>query len=305
MGMLTETYPATVTANNDPDKRGRVRIACAALMGDEETELPMWVDALPQWGWFIVPDVGELIEIEVVTASSEDESAGQASIDNPDIKWRGARYYGNKEGPQPTDVPEDFTASNYGKRRGFATPGGHVMLFDDTEGDRKVSMSWKSGDDNKFTWFSIDKDGSLGMSTHAGHLVYMNAKKSELSIIDPFGNTYFSDKDGLKLMQADGNVLELHKNGNCQILAQKGITLNGGNVHLNAGEVLLGDGIAALITEFALLGTTFINLFANHTHPVPGVTAGAASVPSLAPIVGAGGNPALWIAALSTEVKLK
>lgn len=296
---LTETYPATVTATNDPEKRGRIRVACVGLMGDEETELPMWVEPALAWGWFVIPDVGEVVELEVVTGSSDDESFAQASIDGLDAKWKGDRYWGNSEGPAPRPVPEDFTANNYGKRRGFATPGGHVMLFDDTPGDERVSWTWKNKD-AKFSSVSIDKDGSIVASDHSGNLLYMNAKKQEVALWDGLGNSYSSGPAGIKIVQKDSNLIELKPDGNAQILAQKGVVVNGANVHINASEINLGDGLAAALTEFAILGTTFINLFANHIHTATGATA-----PTTPPLIGDGGNPALWILALSTQVKMK
>jgi hypothetical protein len=292
MGLLTEHYPAVVTDSDDPQKRGRIKVACAALLGDEDSPLPMWVEPVPQWGWFVVPDVGEIVEVEVTTGSSEDEQPGQMSIDNLDIQWRGQRYYGNTEGDAPTPVPEDFTATNYGKRRGFATPGGHVLLFDDTEGDQKVSLTWHQ--DGKFSFMSVDKTGGIILSTHSKHLIQLDAENGEIKIWDQHGNMYVSDANRVLVFQKDSNSIEMKSDGNITVLAQSGVTVNGKVCHLNTGEVILGEGLAAAITEFAVLGTTLMTWLTTHIHS--GVTTGP----------GASGPPAVPpTGILSTSVKVK
>ena len=100
--LSTATYPAKVPFNQDPDKRGVIRVACVGLMGEEDTEVPVDVEPVHDWGWFYVPDIGEIVEIECTEGSDEDEQHGQMSIDNCDLKWRSARHYGNDEGETPS-----------------------------------------------------------------------------------------------------------------------------------------------------------------------------------------------------------
>ena len=255
MPISTEHHTATVTDSDDPEKRGRIKVSCAGLLGDEESPLPMWVDPVGQWGWFIVPDVGELVEVVVVAGSGEDEQPGQMSIDNLDVQWRGARHYGNEEGDAPTPVPEDFTATNYGKRRGFATPGGHVLLFDDTEGDQKVSLTWHQ--EGKYSFISFDKTGGIILSTHSKHLIQLDAENGEIKIWDQHGNMYVSDEDRVLIFQKDSNSIEMKADGNITVLAQAGLTVNGKVAHINTGEVILGEGLATSIVDFVMKGTTF------------------------------------------------
>jgi hypothetical protein len=158
-----EYYPARVTANEDPDKRGRVRVVCVGLLGDDETDLPMWVEPALDWGWFYVPDVGEIIEIACVTGSAQDESRNQMSLDNLDLRWHGARFY-NTDADVPTPVNPAFTDTHYGKRRGFATPFGHYFMFDDTEDDATVVLTWVSKKDagaEEISQMTFDKDGNI------------------------------------------------------------------------------------------------------------------------------------------------
>ena len=254
----TAKYPATVTKNDDPDKRGIIQVSCVGLMGDEEGACLIDVEPAFDWGWFYVPDVGEIVEIEVVEGSSDDEQFGQASIDNLDLKWRSVRYPG-LDGDDPRPVNEDFTSKNYGKRRGFATPAGHVFMFDDTEGDEAISLKWqnKAG---KNSFLNFDKDGSFLISLHTGSLFYMNAKSGQVSIIDENSNMIAMDSDGLRLVDGSGNIFEL-KDGLIQILGQSAVTISCKNAVIEAGEVVInGDA------EKMLLGSTWLALFNAHVH---------------------------------------
>jgi hypothetical protein len=207
-GIVVEYYPARVTANDDPDKRGRLRIACVGLLGDDETDLPMWVEPALDWGWFYVPDVGEIIEIGCVTGSAQDESRGQMSLDNLDIKWHGARFY-NTDEDTPTPVNPIFTDTNYGKRRGFATPLGHFIMFDDTEDAPELTVSWVSKKDagaEEVTILNINKDGEALLNVLGKHKLLL--KPNQLVInLDDGASLALEGKDGdTTLTVGDGAV---------------------------------------------------------------------------------------------------
>jgi len=118
-----------------------------SLLGSDDVVLQDWIDPCFDWGFFYVPDVGEQIEIEVVSGSDRDEVPGQAFLEAPDFRWRGKRFYDPErpldQGGPKTPINEAFK-TNYGKRRGFATPAGHVLLFDDTPGQESIVLSWKN-----------------------------------------------------------------------------------------------------------------------------------------------------------------
>lgn len=192
MASTIERYEAVVTNNEDDQKRGRIRAACAGLMGDEDSELPFWIDPVHEWGWFYVPDVGEIVEIEVITSSSTDEGFDEASIDALDPKWRGKRYFGNEDGDVADQraIAGDFTGTNYGKRRGFATPHGHVLLFDDTEGDGRIYLTWVKDrlepgaepEDANRTRLEIEPDGSLKIALLDKHYIHVQTEGNKLEI---------------------------------------------------------------------------------------------------------------------------
>lgn len=176
MSVKTARYPAKVTFNADPDKRGIIRVACIGIMGDEDTEIPVDVEPAHAWGWFFVPDVGELVDVECTEGSDEDESYGQMSIDNINLIWHSTRFYGNEEGDLPTPIHDMFTSKNYGKRRGFATPAGHVFMFDDTRGAEEVTLAWKDGS----ALLTFDAKGSITLKNKAGASIVMDSDSGKI-----------------------------------------------------------------------------------------------------------------------------
>jgi hypothetical protein len=171
VAVIWEKHDAIVTSNEDDQQIGRIKCACLSLLGDEDTELPMWIPPVLEWGFFMIPDVGENVELEIAASSDQDESNGQMSIDNLDVRWRGKRYYTVDEpenNNKPTQIHPDFKA-NYGKRRGFATPHGHIFLFDDDEKNPTIQLTFqkptieigKTPKASDVSRLEIESDGSL------------------------------------------------------------------------------------------------------------------------------------------------
>src|SRR5690606_21183467 len=140
--------------------RGRIKVICSGITGDEEAELPSWVEPALDWGFFLVPDVDEVVEVEMLMATPRDEVRGESGMLDPQLRWRGVRVWDSSETDQPRPVPDDFKA-NY-KRRGFATPAGHVLYFDDTDGATLVCLTWCDGADQpKKSSLLFDTDGTI------------------------------------------------------------------------------------------------------------------------------------------------
>lgn len=253
---VEETYRATVTDTADPESRGRIKVTSSGALGASDAPMPMWIEPATDWGWFLVPDVGETVEIVMSAHGDMDESNGQASIEEPDVRWRGVRYWTSAEADKPREVPADFK-TNYGKRRGFATPQGHLLMFDDTEGKEKVSLMWHGAREgaDKFGMFTIDEAGSVVISNINGSLIYLNAADEQLTIVDQHGNSYTSDADGIRLIDSFSNMITM-ADGVVQVISQGGLVLEaasgvkvGGNatMHMLLGETL----IAAIDTMLA------------------------------------------------------
>jgi hypothetical protein len=252
----TEKHIAVVANTDDPEKRFRIKVKCAALLGSEDVVLNRWVEPAFNWGMILLPDIDEQVEIEINAGSDKDEVEGQSFLENPDIRWRGTRYQG------PDAYESMFTDTNYGKRRGFVTPAGHILMFDDTEGSEKINLVWHSAE-NGYAMFSMNEDGSIILANKNGSMLYLNAANREMALIDEHGNSFSSASTGIKIIDATGNIIEL-KDGAIQVLGQGGVTISCTDCVLDAGKVQIGG---QPVIEPAVLGTMFATLFSGHIHP--------------------------------------
>jgi len=195
-----------------------------------------------------------------VTSTDDDESFGQSMIFEPRIHWRAKRFY-HEGGDTESPIHEDFKdETKYGKRRGFATPAGHILLFDDTNGEEMVRLTWHQveGEEDKYAYLAMNKDGSVTIGNKKGSLIYLDAKNSAVSIIDEHGNMYASDSAGIKLIDKFSNIFEM-KDGVIQLLGQGAFTASCKDAKLNAGNVELGQtavqGVARL-ADLVVAGAT-------------------------------------------------
>lgn len=185
-GYEYQRYFAEVANNQDPEFRGRIAVKSFDFTGDDEAVLldysaGDWVEPALDWGWFYVPDVGELVEIEILANTPGDIIPYQSLISNPKICWRGKRFPGDEGDSQvgARPIPDEFK-SNY-KRRGFYTPLGHIFYFDDTEGDSKISLSWK--EKNKVQTLLLDKDG-IKILVDGTNTLHLKVGELELKLSD-------------------------------------------------------------------------------------------------------------------------
>lgn len=105
---------------------------------------------------------------------------GQSSLEGLDVRWRGKRFYADAATP-PTPVHDDFK-TNYAKRRGFATPNGHILWFDDTEGSEEINLVWVNAAGVK-TKLIVDKDGTVKLTVlDAKHNFTLDGKTKKCQI---------------------------------------------------------------------------------------------------------------------------
>jgi len=241
--MKLDVYDATVVANNDEEKKGRIKVACAALLGDEERALPMWIPPNFDWGWFVVPDIGEIVQIEMSSDGETDELPGQSSVDDPDIFYRGKRSYTKEvtaENIEPREINEEFLGTTYPKRRGFATPTGHFLYFDDSEGSEEIKISWTDKTD---------------------------------------AQTLIINKDGIKITDKHANIIEL-KDGEIKITSGDNILVTGKDFTANTDTVNLVNGADNYLVRGDDL-ITWLNSI-KHTHPTGMGPSGTVTTPALA-----------------------
>jgi hypothetical protein len=271
---MIKIYTATVVSIDDPEKRGRITVACSGIMGDEETEIPFWIEPNLQWGWFVIPDVGETIDIISINDPSQDEVFGESTIDSLELKWTGVRYWTNEETEDQIEarpVAEDFK-TNYGKRRGFLTPAGHLFIFDDTEGKEKISLTWHQK--GKYQYLSFDEKGNIIIANKNGTMIFMDSENAAFTIIDENSNTISMDNDSIKLIDHRSNIIEM-KDGVIQILSQGNVTVAGNVIDIKGGTVNLLDGA----DESVVRGDSFKTTYDAHTHATGMGPSGPPAVP--------------------------
>lgn len=131
---LIEKHTGTVVDNDDPEKNGRLTISCPTVVGNDVLEwcLPKFhfVDSANNAGAFWVPNVNSEVEVEI----SADEDA---EVNGLEAKWICSVY------PFGT-VPTEFQ-QNYPQRRGWKTKAGHLLYFDDTDGENVFYYKHPSG----------------------------------------------------------------------------------------------------------------------------------------------------------------
>ncbi len=255
-----ERYAATVTSIDDPENRGRIMVSCVGLAGDEDAELPMFVEPAFDWGWFYVPDVGEIVEVEVMEATDEDESYQQFSIDNLDIHWRGKRFItdGTILGEnRASPVNDAFTSENYGKRRGFATPFGHVLLFDDTEGDTRIFLTLVKDKpllgEPTISQILMDSDGSIKLSVLGKQFVHLK-ENDQLEV---------SLGDGSHTLIIKPDQMEFKLGGGASVK----VTGSGADAFAEFGNALVKVVIGERFEELYNQLKTKLDLFDKHIHP--------------------------------------
>lgn len=257
MSVITERFPAIVTRlADDSPPRGRVFVKCPEVTGDDTQELPDPIEPIHQWGWFTVPDVGEEIEIEAVVADDTAEDVkGQAFLEAPEWRWMGRRFP-SSDGEQPRPPNAIFTGSNHGKRRGFATPTGHFLMFDDTTNSEAIVLSWTRPDGAVAT-LDFNANGSILITNRNGSAIFLDASQNaNVVIVDEHGNMITLDSNGVRVVDVHGNSITTSSSGvDVQSLASGTINVDsqGGTVNVLGGTVNIGDGANSPIARFTEL----------------------------------------------------
>lgn len=298
MPVVTERHEAVVTSIEDEENRGRIEVACVGIGADPTTPIAVLCEPAHDWGWFYIPDVGETVEVEVVVSSDRDQVWGEATLEAMSPVWRSKRFLTDakleedEDGSVPRPIHDDFLSTNYGKRRGFCTPWGHVLLFDDTEDDARIYITHmgeqlepgKAPEPEKYTRVELEPDGSLKIGFLNKHQLHLTTEQGNLLIAfdgEPGSEKHtlefdaetpkfeISMAEGKHVFLFDGSVPKLetiHDGGAGMLVEQK----DGDTV------TTFGDGaVSATIAEHleAWLNDTYTPAIAdmhdNHIHPLP------------------------------------
>jgi hypothetical protein len=239
-------YRGFVVDNQDPEKRGRLRVSIPSVLSDQVSDWAL--PCLPfggaaNYGFFIIPDVDAQLWVEFE----------EGDIHRP--IWTGTFWQ------QESDVPEDASMDEPTTRL-IQTPSGHILQFDDEEGEEKFRLHHPADAE-----MIIDKNGSIILTDAAGAVVTIDAENSEVMIEDANGNILTMSSSGTKVEDSNGNTIEMAASGITAETSSK-IVLKGSQVHLG------GEG-----GEPVIKGQSFLGLFATHTHTVAPVVGGPTSPP--------------------------
>lgn len=257
-GRFYSNYRGIVVNNQDPEKQGRILAKVPELTGNETLGTWAWpkgMPAGPQFGIFHPPDEGAAVWIEFEHGDTEAPiySGGW---------W--AKEDGGGVLETPTDLQRDPPTA-----KGWYTSSGQAIMFEEDADNEQVKLQWHRVSDNKYSFIIIDKEGSVQIQNHQGTMMYLNAKSGQegTTLIDKFGNMMSSDKDGIRMVQKDGTLVDLRNNlvqimGKSVTVATESLGVTGGSsLGTGASEpIVLGNKLNALWTRA-------LAAFATHVHP--------------------------------------
>lgn len=227
-------YRGWVVENEDPEGRGRLRLAVPAVLGKEGVTgwaLPcLPFGGIADQGLFTVPEPGAQVWVEF--------EAGELSKPI----WTGT-FWQTKD-----DVPEE-AQREAPTARVLKTPAGHALVMDDEEDAEQIRLVHPEG-----TELLMDEKGSVKLTDGGGATVTMDAEAGELTVEDSNGNRMVMSSSGTTVEDANGNKVEM---------AASGVTVEGAQVVIKGQQV----GLAGSGGEPVLKGQSFLTLFMAHTHP--------------------------------------
>ncbi len=239
-------YRGFVTDNEDPDKRARVKLIIPSVLGEQVSH---WAEpclpfgGLADQGLFLVPEVDAQIWVEFE----------EGNVSKP--IWTGTVWQ------QTADVPTE-AADRSPYMRQLKTPSGHILSFDDTEGEEEIRLFHTADAELK-----INPEGVIQMTDATGATLTMNAAESSIQIEDSNGNTIIMDSTGSTITDSNGNEIVMQGGG---VTISSGATINIEGSMVNIG----GEG-----GEPFIKGQSFLSLFATHIHTVAPVVGGPTSPP--------------------------
>lgn len=188
-----------VTNNQDPDGLGRVKVKFPWLSEDEES---FWARMLTpmageEMGIYFLPEV----ENEVLVAFE------QGQIDFPYIL--GSLWNGKEKPPESNDDGEN-------NKRTIKSRSGHVLRFDDTDGEEKIEIISKN-EENKIV-INVSDD-----------TITINAK-ADITIESADGKLIFSG-NGIEITSTD--TLKIEASGDMDLKTDGQMNIKGSMVNLN------------------------------------------------------------------------
>ena len=227
-------YRAFVSDNADPEKMGRCKLVVPSVMGETVSD---W--ALPctpyggsaNIGLIAVPPAGAQVIAEFI----------EGDISSP--LWTGTFWR------KASELPEEFAANEEPSAKVMRTESGHVLLFEDKEGEETILLRGSAE-----AMLEMDSAGSLAITDSGGATVTLDAEAGEIRVEDANGNSMVMSSSGIALKDSSGNEIETTASG-ITVKGSATITIEGSSVAIG------GSGGEPLVK-----GTSFLAAFNSHTH---------------------------------------
>jgi uncharacterized protein involved in type VI secretion and phage assembly len=231
-------YRGFVVDNQDPEKKGRLRVRVPSILGETETgwALPcLPFGGLQDQGFFMIPEVDSQIWVEFE----------EGNLSHP--IWTGVFWQ------QTGDIPSE-AAKDEPTTRIIKTPSGHILQFEDESGNEQIRL-YHTQDAH----LQIDNNGSIELKDASSNTLKLDANQNKITLEDANGNSLVMDTTGTTVTDSNGNKIEM---------APAGITVEGTIIEIKGTQIMLGGSGGEPIIK----GQSFLTLFATHMHTcsVPG-----------------------------------
>lgn len=225
-------YRGFVTANDDPEMRGRLRVCIPSVLGTQATgwALPcLAFGGLANQGVFAVPEVNAQVWVEFE----------EGDINRP--IWVGTFWQQSSDVPQPAAISPPTT-------RLLRTNAGHLIQLDDAPGSERMLLQHPAGAE-----ISIDPSGTVMVKDAGGGSVTLDAQQGQVVVKDGANNSIQLGSNGVSITDANNNRIEM---------TASGVTLQAACIVLDAPQVMLGGQGG----EMAVKGLTLATLLGTHVH---------------------------------------
>lgn len=224
------SYPGIVIDNNDPEKRGRVKLKIPTIFGSNYIH-PVWAEPMDNrlagknTGEFFPPYVGDVVEVmfEYGDSSQPKYKGGYHAIDELDDVFKGS----------------------YPNIRGWSFKSGQQVIIDETKDKEKIFIK---GPDGTILTIDSNKDGSVYSVVHSS-----GAKH----VIDKDGNHLFSDKSGNDSISIKDSDISVISNGKVGVTGKADVSINGQGVASFSGKGSTNIGDSGSVTN---VNGTSVNL---------------------------------------------
>ena len=251
-------YRGFVADNKDTEKRGRLKLRVPSVLGEQITgwALPcMPFGGKTNQGLFMIPEDESQVWVEFE----------EGNVDKP--IWVGVFWQQESDTPEEAALEEPTT-------RIIRTSSGHVLQFDDADGEEQFRLAHPSD-----TEMTIDSEGTVNITDAGGNVLTLDAANNKIVVEDSNGNTLTMDSSGTVIEDSNGNKITM---------AGGGITVEGTTIMIKGNTVdVAGTGGEALVKA-----QTFMSMYNAHTHVCTAPTS-----PSGPPV------PPLTPAAFTTKTK--